>query len=168
MMGVVGLQPTETTKGLIHVVQRPTTSHASAVEPGQLRRPYEPRNGGPLRVLIVDDDASITESVEMLLSLLGKEVRVVTSNSPLAALSLAEHHSFDFFILDFRMPEMDGIQLWHRLHQAMPTARAVMVTAETSPEMAPQARAAGIWHVLPKPFAPDDLTNLVAQAARFT
>ena len=70
------------------------------------------------RILLVEDDAAIRESVSALLRLDGHHVETVDDGRE--ALSLLAGRSYDVILSDFRMPSMDGDELYRRIEQRWP------------------------------------------------
>jgi two-component system, chemotaxis family, chemotaxis protein CheY len=112
------------------------------------------------RILVVDDDESIREMVEMGLSDEGYEVR--TAGDGAAALSVAERWQADVILLDMKMPVMDGwaFAAAYR-HSPKPLASVVVLTAAQNAER--WAEEIGADAVLAKPFDLEHLFTVVGQ-----
>src|SRR5689334_2174310 len=86
-----------------------------------------PSTGGTRRrVLVVDDNIDITESLVELLSLLGHDVR--SANSGPAALAIALAFCPDLVLLDLGMPDMDGYEVAGKLRE-QPGGAAIKIVA---------------------------------------
>jgi DNA-binding NarL/FixJ family response regulator len=81
-----------------------------------------------LRVLIVDDDASFAEGLELVLSADERVDVVACAGDGTEALRLAREHRPDLILMDINMPRMDGHSATRRLHKTCPDARVVMLT----------------------------------------
>src|SRR5262249_30471541 len=79
----------------------------------------------PLRVLVVDDNADAAESLAMVLSLSGHDVRTV--GIPNLALDIAGEHRPDVAFLDIEMPGLSGYQLAERLLQMEELRNTVLI-----------------------------------------
>ncbi len=115
------------------------------------------------RVLVVDDELSVRESLRLIL----KE-RTTVSLAPSAedALTLLEQQAFDVVLLDILMPGMDGLELLERL-RAMPTPpQVIMLTATKTVKTAVRAMKLGAFDYVTKPFDIDELILLVERAAQ--
>jgi PAS domain S-box-containing protein len=114
------------------------------------------------RVLVVDDNPDVAESLGLLLEALGAEVRVVHSG----AEALAEVASFDpeLVLLDIGMPEMDGYEVARRIRHSLPERRLALValTGWGQEEDRRRARDAGFDHHLTKPADAAVLQALLA------
>jgi DNA-binding NtrC family response regulator len=86
----------------------------------------------PLRIICVDDEADALANLSELLQLLGYEVDVAASGRD--ALQLASENSYDLALLDFRMPEMNGIELAAKLKALSPCMITMLVTAYINAE----------------------------------
>jgi DNA-binding NtrC family response regulator len=71
---------------------------------------------------------------------------------------------YDIALLDLKMPGMDGLTLYREIKKLRSETVAIVVTAYAASSTAAEARAAGAWHVLPKPVDPHRLLNLVEEA----
>jgi DNA-binding response OmpR family regulator len=113
-------------------------------------------------VLVVDDEPDTCANLADILSELGYRVEVAY-NGP-QALALAEQRMYDLALLDWRMPGMDGLELYRRLKERSAGTVVILVTAYASGEMTQRAHDAGAWKVLSKPVDIDVLLALVQQA----
>lgn len=102
------------------------------------------------RVLVVDDDRDLAESLAELLSLQGHTATPVFSGRQ--ALAAFQEHDYDLVLMDVRMPGKDGLQVLTELRAINPAARIVMMTGYALPEMLDTAVARGAWNVLHKPL----------------
>lgn len=104
------------------------------------------------RVLIVDDERTLSELLAELLSALGHVP--VTCGSALQALELLQEQPFDLILSDFRMPQMNGRQFYEQLRESHPhlSGRVIFVTGDVvTEETRAFLDAAGTPH-LSKPF----------------
>jgi DNA-binding NtrC family response regulator len=116
-----------------------------------------------LRILVVDDEAIVRDSLDGWFRQDGHQVR--TAESAREALRLAAQQPFDLALLDIKMPGMDGLELQSRLAAADPDLTLILMTAYASVESAVQAMKAGAYDYIVKPFDPDELSLLVRRAA---
>ena len=114
------------------------------------------------RILIVDDEAVVRDS-------LGDWFRdegygCDTAESAKVALEKLAHGSWDIFLLDIRMPGIDGLELQRKLKEAQPDATVIIMTAYASVESAVEAMKQGAYDYIIKPFNPDDLEHTIQKA----
>ena len=105
-----------------------------------------------LRVLFVDDEPGVRRLVTAALDRLHAEGTVVAS--PVTALHLVEEDpgGFDVVITDYRMPEMDGGELFHELHALAPALPVVITSGFAEDRKVRECLAQGAAGFLPKPF----------------
>ena len=115
-----------------------------------------------LRVLLVDDEAIVRESLLNWFQEDGHEV--AQASSAAEALQLVKEGPWDLALVDIKMPGMDGLELQRRLRQAAPGTTVIIMTAYASVETAVQALKDGAYDYITKPFDPDRLTQLVRAA----
>jgi DNA-binding NtrC family response regulator len=114
------------------------------------------------RVLVVDDEAAVRESLGGWFREEGYEVGLAESAREALVKLAAE--SWDVFLLDIRMPGIDGIELQRRIREAQPDAAVIIMTAYASVETAVEAMKQGAFDYVVKPFDPDDLEHTVRNA----
>ena len=116
----------------------------------------------PAHLLVVDDQASIRES--MLITFRREGYGVETAASGEQAIGMLEQKPFDLVITDLRMSGMDGIQVLEKVKEISPDTEVVVMTAYGTIEGAVAAIKGGAYDYLTKPFQPEELT-LVARRA---
>jgi two-component system, OmpR family, phosphate regulon sensor histidine kinase PhoR len=111
------------------------------------------------RILVVDDEPGIRSGVCEILSLEGYSVD--SADCGRAAQELVSGNSYDVALIDYRLPDIDGLTLLQSIRQKLPQVMTCMITAYANIETAIFATRQGIDIFLPKPFSPDDLLNAV-------
>jgi CheY-like chemotaxis protein len=123
----------------------------------------EPRRlPGAGRVLVIEDEVVIRDTLEVLVSIEGCEVR--TAGDGTRALALMQDWTPDLILLDLTLPGMSGaefIAAYHRTPE--PHAPIILLTARSISRA--EATALGAAGVLPKPFDVTDLLDVVAAFA---
>ena len=114
------------------------------------------------RVLIVDDDPSILEVLEMRLAAMGFDVDATTDAS--VAVRNVAADRFDLALVDLRMDPTDGIALMEQLHTRQPRLPVLIMTAHATIETAVEAVQRGAFDYLTKPFVKDELRGKIARA----
>jgi DNA-binding NtrC family response regulator len=115
----------------------------------------------PPRVLAVDDEAVVCESIRRVLSEEGYDV--ATATSARTGLALIRSENFDLLLLDIRMPEMDGIEFLRETRAVSPDTEVIIVTGHATIQTAVEAIQLGATDYLQKPVSPD---KLIVSAAR--
>jgi two-component system response regulator AtoC len=115
-----------------------------------------------MRVLIVDDDPGLRQSLAILLEQAGYEV--AAQGSPARALEQAGRERFDIILCDVRMPEMDGLEFLRRYRAARGPALVIMMSAYGGEDAAIAAMKEGAYDYLPKPFRSDEVLLTLRKA----
>jgi CheY-like chemotaxis protein len=102
------------------------------------------------KVLVVDDDAGIRETMSDILSLEGYDVTAAGGGREAVALCIKQR--FDFALLDIRMPEMNGVETLREIKRIDPKLRAIMITGYDVGTLANEAMDAGAEAVFRKPL----------------
>ena len=113
------------------------------------------------RILVVDNEPLVTDSIRWILVHDGHLVEV-TSNAE-QVLTLFEKGKFDLIIADYEMPKLKGDELAARIHALDPEQRVLLITAHTEEVMSANAPLKGVDMVLGKPFDVEALRSAVAQ-----
>jgi len=115
------------------------------------------------RILVVDDEPSVRRACAFTLRAEGW--RTETEEDPRKALErLAGGERFDVLVLDYAMPEMDGLQLLRALEQARgldAVPPVLLASAHADGAVAGEAMRLGIWDFLAKPLTPEELRRRV-------
>ncbi|AVJ34193.1 histidine kinase [Stenotrophomonas sp. MYb57] len=118
-------------------------------------------NMPPLRVLLVEDDATVADVMCGLLTTRGHEV--VHAAHALAALREISAGDFDVGLLDLDLPGLSGFELAQHLRNQGYTLPLLAVTARTDPDLQQQVEAAGIGGFLRKPVTGELLVEAIAR-----
>lgn len=112
-----------------------------------------------LPVLIVDDDPAVRLSLQLLLRAKSYNVREFPSAD--ALLKVFDDTESDCLFVDYRMPDMDGIELVRRLRTDGWTGSAYLLTASADPQLESRSAEAGVDLVVEKPISVARLLDLV-------
>ena len=110
-------------------------------------------------ILFVDDDRTILSLVEEYLTAFDYRVTVVDNG--LKALELIKEKDFDIVFTDFKMPDIDGLELLAVIKEYRPATEVIMVTGHGTMESAIQAMKFGSYDYIQKPFKLDVLRILI-------
>ncbi len=114
------------------------------------------------RILVVDDELSIREYLEVLLTRSGHVVELAESVE--AARGLLNSRSYDLAISDFRIGNESGIEVLKAARALSPPPEVIIITAYGTPASAVQAMRQGAYDYISKPFDNDELVLLVDRA----
>lgn len=102
------------------------------------------------RILVVDDEHRLAESLSALLRGIGYSVQAASSG--LAALHALERESFDLVITDLRMDGVDGFDVMRFITEKSPRTAIIVITGHASTESAIEALHQRVYDYIPKPF----------------
>ena len=110
-------------------------------------------------ILFVDDDRAILELVNEYLTELGYRIQI--TDNGVRALELVREKSFDIVFTDFKMPDIDGLELLAAIKEHRPQTEVIIVTGHGSMESAITAMKSGSYDYLQKPFKLDVLKIII-------
>ena len=114
------------------------------------------------RVLIVDDEPGLRQSLGLLLSDAGYDVAAESDGK--RALERALTEPFDLILSDVRMPDMDGLAFLRAYRARGGEALVIMMSAYGGEEAALAAMKEGAYDYIPKPFRPDEVVLTLRKA----
>jgi CheY-like chemotaxis protein len=114
------------------------------------------------QILIVDDDADTCAVLADLLADLGYETD--TAQTGLNALELAERNVYQLALLDYKMPNLTGVELFGRLRQHIHGIHGFLVTAHAASAVTREATDAGMERIFQKPVNVVELMSGVRSA----
>jgi DNA-binding NtrC family response regulator len=114
------------------------------------------------RILVVDDEFSVRDSLSNWFRKDGYQVRAVGNATE--ALRALQDERVDVALLDIKMPGMDGMELQEHIHRIDARIAVIMMTAFASVETAVRALKQGAFDYVTKPIDPDELSHLVRRA----
>jgi len=111
------------------------------------------------RILLVEDDAGVRRSLQLLLQAKGFDVRAHATGGTLLSDPLSDGATC--FIADYRMENLDGLQVMAKLRARGWTGPAILITAFPSAELTEQANMLGFDAIIEKPFREHIITDTV-------
>jgi CheY-like chemotaxis protein len=113
------------------------------------------------RVLLVDDDPEIIETMRMVLENKGYDIMIARDGNQ--GLALAEKEQPDLVVLDMMMPKRSGFLVLERLRKNKKPPRVIMITANEGSRHRAYAEMLGVDEYIRKPFAMDKLVESVGR-----
>ena len=115
-----------------------------------------------IMIYVVDDDLDVLGSLQFLLETDGFDVRTFKSGA--ALLEDAASAGADCFVIDYKMPNMNGIDLVKRLRNRDISAPVILITGHPGEQISEMAATAGVCHVLRKPLLDESLIGYIRGA----
>ena len=117
------------------------------------------------RILIVDDERSVTEALDPLLTYAGFEV--LTAKTFAESIKILSGASVDLVLTDLRLSDASGIDLITHIKSEIPDTEVILMTAHGSLDITIEAIKRGDYYYLEKPFKTDRLFALIKGALKF-
>ena len=117
------------------------------------------------RILIVDDEGGVRESLRMVLK---DRFEPVAAASGEEALELVAQGPIDLVLLDIIMPGIDGLEVLERIKQEPRSPQVIMLTATKTVKTAVQAMKLGAFDYITKPFDIDEMLIIIDRAIQAT
>ncbi|MCJ7771582.1 MAG: response regulator [Desulfobacterales bacterium] len=114
------------------------------------------------KILIVDDDPRMCESIKSLLSF--EDYEITTTCSGKEALSLLSENEYDIALMDIILPDIGGLQLMEQLNKRNHNTLVINITGNANLDSAIGALRMGAYDYLRKPFEHDELLKTVRNA----
>lgn len=114
------------------------------------------------KILIVDDDKGVRESLEELLRM--EKYHADSAGSGEVALEALSVEKFDLVLLDIRMPGIDGVEVMHEIRKYHPDTRIIIITGYGSLDSAIEAIRSGAQDYMLKPYTTDDILLSITRA----
>jgi DNA-binding response OmpR family regulator len=108
-----------------------------------------------VRILLVEDEATLREGLKDLLEVAGHTVTAVADGSTAVTTGLTE--VYELVVLDLMLPDIDGLEVCRRLREARPVLPVLMLTARGSEDDKVAGLGAGADDYLTKPFGAREL-----------
>lgn len=122
----------------------------------------EINKAGKTRILIVDDEKNMAESLCTILR--RKGYSVVTALSAEQAVSICNSEKFNLIVTDAKMKKIDGFKFMESIKKDFPYTEFIMITAYATPKLAVKAIKEGAFDYIAKPFDPDEFLFTVKRA----
>ncbi len=119
----------------------------------------------PSRILVVDDEPSVTDALQMIMADLGH--RVDSAKTVGEATALLKGSPYDLVFTDLRLPDASGIDLLDQIKSDTPDTQVILMTAHGSLDITIEAIKHGAFYYIEKPFTPNQVTMLVERALQF-
>lgn len=113
------------------------------------------------RILIVDDDPLVCDSLRRMLEVDGRQVAIAISAGE--ALALCDKQAFDLVIIDYLMPVMKGDKLALTIRERFPDKPIIMITADAEKLESLKENPPGVDLVIGKPFKLGELREAVSR-----
>ena len=140
----------------------PTSRHTATAQPPRITR----ADGSPIRVVVVDDEDSLTDLLSMALRYEGWDVRIASDGQ--RAMAITREFRPDVIVLDIMLPDIDGLQVLTRLRADGINTPILFLTAKDSLDDRIVGLTVGGDDYVTKPFSLEELLARVRNVLRRT
>jgi DNA-binding NtrC family response regulator len=112
--------------------------------------------------LVVDDDIAVCRILHRMLS--DEQLKVQTSQSVADALAAVEQKPFDFYLMDYKLPDGSGLDVAERVRSKWGATPTILISGYDPSAVALRAEKLGISDFLEKPFSRETICNAVKKA----
>ena len=117
---------------------------------------------GAHRILLVDDDPNCLDAIEQILR--REEYETFTIDGGRNAIEFIMGNKIDLAIVDFNMPDMDGLHVLYEIRRMRRNFPVILMTAEPSKELKLASLEAGVYSFITKPIHIPSFRQIVAKA----
>jgi len=115
-------------------------------------------------ILVMEDDATISAALDMILTEAGYDVDVAETGE--AALELFGQKRFDLIIADLKLPGINGMEVIKQIKEKTPEMEVIVITGVGTQPIAEEAMTLGAHDFLPKPFTDDQIKTAINEALK--
>lgn len=116
------------------------------------------------KILIVDDDQDIRLLLDRFLSKNGYETKTASDSS--SAIDILKSHKCDLVLCDFKLPDLNGLELIQKIKVINPEAALIVITGYSDVKVAVKAIKLGVYDYVTKPLYPDEILITIEQALK--
>ena len=121
------------------------------------------------KILVIDDEALVTESLKRLLKKAGYETEIASSGTK--AMELIQKTNFDLIVSDIRMPDIDGVETVKKIREYLkqngkPSVPEILITGYASKESLQEAERLQVADYIYKPFNIQDFLEVIKRNLR--
>ena len=119
---------------------------------------------GQGKILVVDDEGSMREFLEIMLTAEGYDVTLASGGKE--ACDFLENNRYDLIVTDIRMKDVDGIGVLKKAKAIDPDAMVILISAFATAETAVEAMKEGAYDYIPKPFKINEFKRIIREALK--
>lgn len=114
------------------------------------------------QILIIEDEEIARRNLEHILTREG--YKVIAVDSGIKGLNLIKTTSFDLILTDYKMKQMDGMQILEHSRKLLPYTEVIMITGYATVDNAVAAMREGAYHYIAKPYKIDEVRKIIKEA----
>ena len=119
-----------------------------------------------MKILLIDDDEWIRDSMSLFFE--SEECNLLALETAEEGLKILKNKNYDIIIVDYRLPDMDGLEFFKRIQESHPNTFKILITAYGSKELLSKAREMGIHDFIEKPFTSETIEESLSRLIKKT
>lgn len=119
-----------------------------------------------MKILLIDDDEWIRDSLTLFFESEGCHLKALeTAEEGLATL---KNENYDIMIVDYRLPDINGLEFFKRIQESHPNAFKILITAYGSKELLSKAKEIGVHDFVEKPFTSETIESSLSRLITYS
>ena len=114
-----------------------------------------------MKILLIDDDEWIRDSLSLFFESEGCNLKALERAGE--GLKTLRNENYDIIIVDYRLPDMDGLEFFKRIQESHPNAFKILITAYGSKELLSKAMEMGVHDFIEKPFTSETIEESLSR-----
>ena len=114
-----------------------------------------------MKILLIDDDEWIRDSLTLFFE--SEECNLLALETAEEGLKILNNENYDIIIVDYKLPDMDGLEFFRRIQESHPNAYKILITAYGSKELLSQTKEMGIHDFIEKPFTSETIEKSLSR-----
>jgi DNA-binding NtrC family response regulator len=114
-----------------------------------------------MKILLIDDDEWIRDSLSLFFE--GEGCNLKALETAKEGLKILKNENYDIIIVDYRLPDIDGLEFFKRIQESHPNAFKILITAYESKELLSEAKEMGVHDFIEKPFTSETIEESLSR-----
>ena len=113
-----------------------------------------------MKILLIDDDEWIRDSLRIFFE--AEDCHVLALETAEEGIAAIKDQTFDLIIVDYKLPGLDGLEFLKRIHNTLPDAIKILITAYRNENVVSEAKKLKVQGFIEKPFTSDTIMASLA------
>lgn len=119
-----------------------------------------------MKILLIDDDEWIRDSLTLFFESEGCHLKALETAEE--GLTTLKNENYDIMIVDYRLPDINGLEFFKRIQESHPNAFKILITAYGSKELLSKAKEIGVHDFVEKPFTSETIESSLSRLITYS
>jgi DNA-binding NtrC family response regulator len=119
-----------------------------------------------MKILLIDDDEWIRDSLTLFFESEGCYLKALETAEE--GLKTLKNENYDIMIVDYRLPDINGLEFFKRIQESHPNAFKILITAYGSKELLSKAKEMGVHDFIEKPFTSETIESSLSRLIKYS